>query len=94
MKNVKRFEIDVETSFGGEDYDGEVYPLQITDLETDYASAVDGSSVAEIGVHRNDGNQSSFQLGFEEIDALFEILTHIREKVNATKKTEPDGGDE
>lgn len=91
MKNIKRFEIDVETSFpsGDEEYT-DFYPLQIIDLKTDYPSAMDGTSIAEIKIYGQDESEASFRLGLEDIQALFEVLAHIRNKVLDQKKDKPE----
>lgn len=81
MKNIKRFEIDVATTFGGEEYDGEDYPLTIEDLEEGWGAINDESYVAEITINGADGATAGFQLNFEDIDALFDVLNHIRNKV-------------
>ena len=81
MKNIKRFEIDVQTAFGGEDYDAELYPLKISDLGTDYASAADGLAVVELRVFGENEDVAAFQLALDDIDALFDVFNHIRGKV-------------
>lgn len=80
MKNIKRFVIDVETSFGGESYK-DYYPLEITDLETDYQDALDDSPVAEIEISGDSDGIASFNLSLNHIEALFDVLTHVRNKV-------------
>lgn len=82
MKNIKRFGIDVVTTFGGggEDYT-EFNPLVITDLETSYANAIEGSTVAEITIFGRDESEASFRLNVSDIEALSGVLTHIRNKV-------------
>lgn len=87
MKNIKRFEIDVQTAFDGEDYDGEGYPLKIIDLETDFASArADAAAVVELVVFGDNESVAAFQLNLDGIDALFDVLNHIRDKVQASRK--------
>lgn len=80
MKNIKRFQIDVETAFGGNEYQ-DSYPLEITDLQSDYLDAMDGLPVAEIEINEDEDNTASFRLSLDHIEALFDVLTHIRNKV-------------
>lgn len=89
MKNIKRFEIDVETSFGGDEY-SELYPLKIEDLGTPQREAAEGYAVAEITINGSDNATASFQVNLEDIDALFDVLNHVRNKVNEDKPQPKD----
>lgn len=80
MKNIKRFQIDVDIACGDDEYT-DPNPLTIIDLDMDYETAIEGSNIAEITVEDDGGFSARFALGLEHIDVLFEVLTHIKNKV-------------
>lgn len=88
MNNVKRFEIDVESKFDGAEYD-ELFPLRIEDLGIEYADAMQGANICEIEII-GDGGEVKFLLDLKQIEALFDVLTHIKAKVLATKKPDSE----
>lgn len=90
MKNVKRFQIQTDVAFLEDDLEPNCL-MTITDLDEIYANAFDGGNVAEIQFEDKDDNYARAQITLENLDAIIEVLTHIKSKVLATKKEEKDG---
>lgn len=88
MKNIKRFEIDVESAFGDDNFNE--YPLNIEDLENTYADAMDDNAVVEITIYGDGDATAKFTLNLKNIEALFDVLGHIRDKVLEQKPETED----